>query len=177
MPSLEDELNALLAGSASLGEGIADAKKVAKQTRRRSKDLEEEIGDLAKMGEQTAMSFGSLKSLASGMGYEDVFEKIDLDKNGTLEPNEILAALNDAAGPDVEPKSLLDVKKMVCEVKPGMSGKSDEEIKALTDEDLAIDLDVFTQLMKAVDKTEEGMPETKKSSKNNSRRASKEIMQ
>ena len=35
MPSLEDELNALLAGSASLGEGIADAKKVAKQTRRR----------------------------------------------------------------------------------------------------------------------------------------------
>ena len=41
MPSLEDELNALLAGSASLGEGIADAKKVAKQTRRRSKDLEE----------------------------------------------------------------------------------------------------------------------------------------
>ena len=32
-------------------------------------------------------------------------------------------------------------------------------------------------LMKAVDKTEEGMPETKKSSKNNSRRASKEIMQ
>jgi|MDTA01.1.fsa_nt_gb hypothetical protein len=179
MPSLEDELNALLAGSASLGEGIADAKKVAKQTRRRSKDLEEEIGDLAKMGEQTAMSFGSLKSLASGMGYEDVFEKIDLDKNGTLEPNEILAALNDAAGPDVEPKSLLDVKKMVCEVKgAAFSGKSDAEVNKMTDEELKIGLSEFKLLMKAVDYTEEGMEDvpSNSGSRDRSRRASKEIL-
>ena len=177
MPSLEDELNALLAGSANIAEGVSDAKKQAGKVRRKSKDLEATMEELATMGEATAESFGSLKSLASGMGYEEVFKKIDLDGNGTLEPGEILEALNEAAGEDAVKKDLLEVKKMVCEVKPGMSGKSDEEIKALTDEELSIDLDVFTQLMKAVDKTEEGMPETKKSSKNNSRRASKEIMQ
>ena len=88
MPSLEDELNALLAGSANIAEGVSDAKKQAGKVRRKSKDLEATMDELATMGEATAESFGSLKSLASGMGYEEVFKKIDLDGNGTLEPGE-----------------------------------------------------------------------------------------
>ena len=112
------------------------------------------------------------------MGYEDVFEKIDLDKNGTLEPNEILAAQR-CGRPGREPKSLLDVKKMVCEVKgAAFSGKSDAEVNKMTDEELKIGLSEFKLLMKAVDYTEEGMEDvpSNSGSRDRSRRASKEIL-
>ena len=51
MPSLEDELNALLAGSANIAEGVSDAKKQAGKVRRKSKDLEATMEELATMGE------------------------------------------------------------------------------------------------------------------------------
>ena len=121
MPSLEDELNALLAGSASLGEGIADAKKVAGRAAVHGLGG----GDRRSRKDGRADGHVALVRLVamSGMGYEDVFEKIDLDKNGTLELNEILAAPTKRRL--TWSQSLCSMKKMVCEVKgAAFSGKT-----------------------------------------------------
>jgi len=138
MASLEDELNALIAGAETANDEAKTAKKAAVKTRRKSRDLEEKLANLVIDNDlvQTAVSTMTTKLEVDATDEESIktyFKKIDKDGNGTLEFDELKSALKDA---------------MTI---------TDDEVKALWDSIVdkdtpKIDESVFTKLVKATAK-------------------------
>jgi len=85
---LEDELNALLAGTAVIADGAKDATKEAKKIRRRSKDLEEQLDGMGS-SEALGVSIEKLGAINTEDDLKKLFDEIDEDKSGTLEIKEL----------------------------------------------------------------------------------------
>jgi len=114
MASLEDELNALIAGAETANDEAKTAKKAAVKTRRKSRDLEEKLANLVIDNDlvQTAVSTMTTKLEVDATDEESIktyFKKIDKDGNGPLEFDELKSALKDAMTiTDDEVKALWD---------------------------------------------------------------------
>ena len=88
----------------------------------------------------------SLAMMCKAGNYEEVFKQIDTDGNGTLEPIELQAALKTSDSAGIEPP-MIDVRKMIAKMKPGLKDKSDEELMEMSEADLKVTLDEFKIIM------------------------------
>jgi Ca2+-binding EF-hand superfamily protein len=133
--ALEDELQKLLAGANLATEGAKDAGKQATKMRRRSKDLEEQLSTMA----DTKDILKTLGGIADGGKLTDekikeIFDEIDDDKNGTLEPDELQKALK-KAGKEITGDEVKEmIKKSKAEGKEAEAFVTFDEFKKIMSE-------------------------------------------
>ena len=114
---LEDEMAALLAGTALLADDAKSAGKDAMRIKRRSREVSEElncVSDEFSTFASAAKVWSTLGGLSSSADLSDealrkAFDEIDLDHGGTLDHDELTAAIKKAM-PDA---SEADVKAML----------------------------------------------------------------
>jgi len=111
---LEEELNALMAGASVAADEAKTAQKKAVKTRRKSKDLEETLSSMTEGAKKDAKD---VKTLMKDSTPEEIFEKIDKNKSGTLDVDEFQSAF----------KELLDKEKTKDEIFEMMKGILEEQ--------------------------------------------------
>jgi Ca2+-binding EF-hand superfamily protein len=109
---LEKQMAELMSGISNVAEGANTAKKSAAKTRRRSRDLEVQLGEMAE-GQKDLHSLVRVRRKSKDFDekeLKDIFDEIDTDKTGKLDKTELLKAFRKAE-PTATEKQVEDMIK------------------------------------------------------------------
>jgi len=102
---LEKQMAELMAGAGAVSDGVKDAQKTASKVRRRSRDLEQQFGDMPSLKKWNGL-VSLLGEKTDSESITELFVSIDEDKSESIEKGELVAKFKAIAA--AEGKALMD---------------------------------------------------------------------